>query len=128
MNISISSGSVTTINTTSQYNSGVTISNYATVSIKSNLPWTATYKSNAANFTALSGGTGTMPCSIVGFRLNGSGSFKTLSTTSQTITSGSAGNTSTSGNTFNIDLNYNPGFSYPGGIYSLSVIFTITAS
>ncbi len=127
MNISVSSGSAQTINSTSQYQNGITISNYASISITSNVAWLTSLKSNATNFTALSGGTSSMPCSIVGFKIGTGGSFTTLSTSSQTVKTGNAGNSSASGNSFNVDLKYNPGFNYPGGIYSLGVVFTITA-
>jgi len=115
------------ITTLSDYLNGQTTSNYATFAIKSNIPWLLEFAANAATFTATGGGASTnMPCSVASIRVTGTSAFKILSTSTQTLNTGNRGPTSTSGNTFNIDVNYNPGLNYNGGTYSLSIMYTLT--
>ncbi len=121
----VGTSSLTTLN---DYLNGQTTANYARFEIKSNVPWVLEFTSNAALFTATGGGASTnMPCSIVSIRVNGTSTFKALTTTTQALTTGNRGPVSTSGNTFNIDVNYNPGLNYNGGTYSLNVLYTLTS-
>ena len=111
----------------SQYQNGQTISICASIAVKSNIPWLISFASNSASFTATGGGASTnMPASVVGLRVSSASSFTSLSTVNHTLATGNAGNTSASGNSFNLDLNLNPGFSYKGGTYSLSIVYTLT--
>ena len=111
----------------SNYQNGQTISNYASLAIKSNIPWKLTYAAQAALFTATGGGASTnMPCGIVSLKQSTGSTFTAISTTSTTLVNGNAGNAAATGNSFNIDMNINPGFTYKGGTYSLGIIFTLT--
>ncbi|MBS1771836.1 MAG: hypothetical protein JST82_03175 [Bacteroidetes bacterium] len=128
MNISFTNlAGVVSFNTPDDYNSGQTLTNAAAIAVKSNALWVITISAQSQYFQAMSGGASTtMPASIAGFRLNGNTSWIQLSTNSQTLKTGSRGNTTVSGNTFNIDMNINPGFSYSGGIYNIGVLYTIS--
>jgi hypothetical protein len=110
----------------SQYQSGQTISNCASVAVKSNIPWLISFASNATTFTATGGGaSANMPASVLSLRVSGN-SFISASTTSHTLATGNAGNTTVSGNSFNLDMNLNPSFGYNGGSYSLGIVYTLT--
>lgn len=127
VSLSVNTPSTTNFTTTSDYLDGITTLNYSTLSVKSNVLWLVEVAANAADFTAMGGGaSSTMPCSVLKFRLNGSATFFTMTTASQTLQTGDQGDASSSGNTFGMDINFNPGFNYPGGQYSLSLIYTIT--
>ena len=105
---------------------GLISSNCASFAVKSNELWLVEVKSTSTVFTPLGLGSLNMPASVLGVRVNGTSSFTNLSTTAQTIKTGNRGDESASGNTFNIDLNFNPGFSYKGDIYLISLQYTIT--
>lgn len=127
VSLTVNTPSTTSFATTNDYLNGITTLNYSTLSVKSNILWLVEVAANAANFTAMGGGaSSTMPCSVLKFRLNGSSTFFTMTTASQTLQTGDQGDASSSGNTFGMDINFNPGFNYPGGQYSLSLIYTIT--
>ncbi len=116
-----------TFTTAANYQNGKTTLNYATVAIKSNVDWIVSFKAQASFFTPQTqGGSTNMPASVVGVRLNGNVTFLTLSTTNQTLKMGSNGPATLAGNTFNIDMFFNPGFNYVGGIYNMSVLYTLT--
>lgn len=123
ISLTTNSGSVsfTGIN---DYANGQTMSNFATVTLKSNALWLVSLSSNATYFTALSNGaTTTMPASILSYKLSTGSTYTALSTTSQTLKTGGRG----AGQTFNVDVNFNPGFNYPGGLYSIGLVYTLTS-
>ena len=83
----------TNFTTSNDYANGKTISNYAAVAIKSNVLWVLSISSQSANFSPQSTGASTnMPASILGMRVNGTSSFLTMSTSSQTLKTGGRGN------------------------------------
>lgn len=113
--------------TVSQIADGILINNLSTFSVKSNVPWVFSTSSATPNFT----GSGTyassnMPASVLSLVVPGQTS-RTLSTSNQTLTTGTRGNTSIPGNTFSIDLTATPGFSYGPGSYSITINYTLTA-
>jgi len=109
------------------YASGVTYSNYLNVAIKSNVSWTLSAKAQSTYFTPQSsGGSTNMPASVLSMKASTSSSYFNMSTTSQTVKSGSRGTSSTSGNSFKIDIKYTPGFTYKGGIYTIGVLYTLS--
>lgn len=112
--------------TPNDYFNGVVANNYANIKVKSNANWLVSFAANNTYFTPLSkGASSDMPATVVGIRLHEQSSFKTLSTQSQKLTDGSRGS---SGNRydFDIDVNFNPGFQYSGGLYSIGVVYTLT--
>lgn len=109
------------------YFNGKTISNFSTISVKSNFHWQMSVRATTANFVATGGGASSnMPCSILRLRKSTSPSYITLSTTSQLLANGSRGPASTSGNTFVVEAIANPGFLYNGGTYSIVLTYTLT--
>lgn len=113
--------------TASDYQNGKTILNYATVAIKSNVNWIVSINAQSVYFTPQTVGASTdMPASVLGLRVNGNVNFLTMSTTSQTLKTGNKGNAAATGNTYNIDAKFNPGFGYNGGIYNIGVLYTVT--
>lgn len=129
MAFSITNNASSTINFThAQYANGYTISNFNTFDIKSNLPWSISVSSATPVFSA-SGtyASNNMPASVIGVVKSGQSPFKQLASTDQVLATGNRGNTSTPGNSFNMDLMANPGYAYGPGIYSLTIVYTLSA-
>jgi hypothetical protein len=125
IDISVVSGSATglsfTFSTPATYTSGLTNTSASQFLVKSNKPWAVTIAAATSNFSSTAATA--MPANVLGVRLNGgSGSFTALSTTAAAFTSGAKGGS----NTFAVDYNANPGFSYDAGDYTLSVVYTAT--
>lgn len=117
----------TNFTTSNDYANGKTISNYAAVAIKSNVLWVLSISSQSANFSPQSTGASTnMPASILGMRVNGTSNFLTMSTSSQTLKTGGRGNASYPGNSFNMDADFDPGYGYNGGVYTIGVLYTLS--
>ncbi len=111
----------------SDYLNGQTTNNYAKLEVSANIPWVIKVSANSALFTGSGSASTNMPAGIVGIRVNGTSSFITLTTSQQTLATGNSGAPSSSGNTFNTDIHFNPGFSYNGGNYTLGLVYTLTA-
>lgn len=119
-------GGVISFDGPNDYMNGVTANKYANIKIKSNANWIVSFAAQSTYFTALSRNASTdMPATVLGVRKNGYTNFKSLSTQSQKLESGSRGS---SGNKhdFDIDVNFNPGFGYSGGVYSIGIVYTLT--
>lgn len=113
--------------TSSDYTNGKTTLNYTQVAIKSNVNWIVSVKAQSTYFTPQTQNASTdMPATVLGFRLNGAVSFVTLTTTSQTLKTGNKGNAAVTGNTYNVDMKFNPGFNYNGGLYSIGMMYTVS--
>lgn len=114
--------------TNSQYTNGYTVSNFNSFTVKSNQPWTLSVSAATANFSA-SGtyASSNMPASVIGVVKSGQSPYLQLTTTGQVLATGNRGNTSTTGNSFNMDFKANPGYNYGPGIYTLSIVYTLTA-
>ena len=109
------------------YVNGITTNNFSTLAIKSNVLWLLSVSAQSTNFAAMGGGASSnMPASVVSMRLSNTSTFYPLSTAGFTLKTGGRGNNLAAGNTFGIDMRFNPGFSYPGGIYSLGLMYTLT--
>ena len=128
LNIALSNqAAAPSFTTASDYQNGKTTLNYATVAIKSNVNWITSVNAQATYFTPQTvGASADMPASVLGIRLNGNVSYITMSTVSQTLKTGNKGNAAAAGNTYNVDMFFNPGFSYAGGLYNMGVVYTIT--
>jgi len=113
--------------TGAQYGSGYAISNFNSFNIKSNQLWKLGVSAATPNFSA-SGtySSANMPASVIGVVKSEQSSYIQLSSTDQVLATGNRGNTSVSGNSFNMDLKATPGYNYGPGIYNLSIVYTLT--
>ena len=119
-------GGVISFASPNDYFNGVVSNRYANLKIKSNTSWLVSFSSQSTYFTALSKGASTdMPSTVMGIRKNGHTTFKTLTTQSQRLESGSRGSNG-SKHDFDIDVDFNPGFRYSGGLYSIGIVYTLT--
>lgn len=108
------------------YFNGVTQDGYFNIKVKSNENWLLNYESQSTYFTPLNNGASTdMPCDVLSIRQSGSRSFKKLKTTSKKLAQGGRGG-SGSDHDFDVDVNLDPGFGYNGGLYRISILFTLT--
>lgn len=128
MSVTANSSYTISFNTVSQISSGITISNLNTFAIKSNVPWKVSVAASTATFS----NTGTyssanMPASVLTFSVTGTTGSVVLSTTAQNLAIGNKGDATVSGNTFGMNLNANPGFSYGPGNYVINVVYTLAA-
>lgn len=109
------------------YLNGVIAEDYLSIGVKSNKSWTLTINAQNAFFSPMSsGGSTNMPCSVLSIKTNTMGNYITISTTAQTLKTGNKGNHTATGNSFDVDVKYNPGFSYKGGIYTLGLVYTLS--
>ncbi len=119
-------GGVISFASPNDYLNGVVSNRYANLKIKSNTSWLVSFSAQSTYFTALSKGASTdMPSTVMGIRKNGHTTFKTLTTQSQRLESGSRGS-SGSKHDFDIDVDFSPGFRYSGGLYSIGIVYTLT--
>lgn len=127
-NISITNlKTMVSFSTANDYLYGIVTDEYAQIDIRSNENWQVNISAQSARFTPLTqGASKDMPANILGVRLSGYSSFKQLGTQSVTLKSGSRGGASSSKNSFKIDMKFDPGFSYNGGLYSIGVLYTLT--
>jgi len=118
-------GGIPNFDTESEYNNGVTNTSYASIWVKANLPWIISVKAQTANFTPLTtGAASNMPCSVIKLKKSTNSTYLTLTTSNQTLTNGPLGNNLVSGNTFNVAMQFTPGWTYPGGTYRMNVVYT----
>lgn len=119
-------GGVISFDSPNDYFNGVVANKYANLKIKSNTNWLVSFSAQSTYFTALSKGASTdMPSTVMGIRKNGHSTFKSLMTQSQRLESGSRGSDGTK-HDFDIDVEFNPGFRYSGGLYSIGIVYTLT--
>lgn len=107
---------------------GLLSEGYTSISIKSNSDWVLSFSAQNSLFTALSlFASKNMPADVVSLKIKGSSTnnYQQLSTKSQTIRTGPKGS-GTSQHDFDIDVNFNPGYKYNGGLYSIGVVFTLS--
>lgn len=106
---------------------GVTVDDYLSVAVKSNVSWTVSVMAQNAHFSPMTqNGSTDMPASVLSIRSNNYSSYTALSTNAQTLKTGNKGSSNNPGNSFDIDIRYNPGFSYKGGIYTLGLVYTLS--
>lgn len=119
-------GGVISFVSPNDYLNGVAANKYVNIRIKSNTNWIVSFAAQSTYFTGLSRNASTdMPATVLGIRKNGHNSYKTLSTQSQRLESGSKGSSGDK-HDFDIDVNFNPGFGYSGGVYSIGIVYTLT--
>lgn len=117
---------VITFASPNDYFNGVVSNHNANINIKSNNSWILSFNAQSTYFTGLSKWSSTdMPANVMGIRQNGSSNFKQLSTQSQKLASGNKGSGSNK-HDFDIDISFNPGFEYSGGLYSIGIVYTLS--
>jgi hypothetical protein len=126
--LTLSGGTIVpSFTTLEHYLNGVTLDDYLNIKIKSNVPWTLNVQAQNAYFTPMSqGGSTDMPAGVLSIKRDNVTSFTPLSANSFTLKSGSKGGPTATGNTFNVDVKFNPGFNYKGGIYTLGLMYTLS--
>jgi hypothetical protein len=109
-----------------------TVSGGSNFQIATNRNWTLSVKSGAASFTftpTFGGDTATKPAADLGFKLSSGGAYQSLTTTDQTVSTGSRGGYGVSGNSPSVDYSL---WSYLNqdapGAYSLTLVYTLTSS
>ena len=118
-------GGIPSFSTESDYNNGITNNNFASIWVKANLPWIITVKAQNATFTPMTtGASNNMPASVITLKKSTNSSWLTLGTNIQTLTTGPLGPNTVSGNTFNVAMKFDPGWSYAGGLYRMNIIYT----
>jgi hypothetical protein len=112
----------------SDYVTGYSISNFNTISVKSNSPWNLYISSSTAYFTN-SGvySTPNTPASILSYGVEGKSTQAALTATPRLLNAGANGSDFRGGNTFNISFAANTGYNYGPGTYTISTVYTITA-
>lgn len=119
-------GGVISFNTPNDYFNGVVSDHYANIKVKSNANWLLSFHANSNHFTALSkNASSNMPSHVMAIRVNGRNNFDELTTNSKKLMSGNRGSTSDK-HDFDIDMRFNPGFDYSGGVYSIGIVYTLT--
>ena len=100
------------------------------LAVRSNRAWIVSAKSNTASFAftpANAGDTRSKPSTDLSVR-KASGTYQGLTTTDFTLSTGTAGGVSHSGNTFAIDYRIATDITLdPPGSYALDVVYTLTA-
>ena len=128
MGVSLQQNSSTSITFSSatNYTSGITLNNFHSLQVRSNVPWLVSVTAPSYFTPASQGADANMPSSIMGIKASTASSFLPLSTSAQTIKTGIAGDISASGNTSNFDMRFNPSYNYSAGIYNISLTYTLT--
>lgn len=126
--ISIIGGTtIPSLSSLDDYFNGVVMSNYVTATIKSNVSWVVVVQAQNNYFTAMSSGASTnMPASVLSLKTSSSGTYLSLNTNGINLKTGNKTGNSISGTNFNVDMKFNPGFNFKGGIYSIALLYTLT--
>lgn len=112
--------------TSTAYQDGISSNNFHILQVRSNASWLVNVTAPAF-FTASGGGaSANMPSSIIGIRRNGTVTYTNLSTTPQTIRTGTAGDITSGNNSTSFDMLFSPGYNYAPGIYNIALTYTVT--
>lgn len=126
--ITITGGtSIPSLTSLDDYFNGIVMSEYVIVNIKSNVSWLVIVQAQNDYFTAQSSGASTnMPASVLSLKPSSSSNYLTLNTNGLNIKTGNKTGNSNSGTNFNVDMKFNPGFNFKGGIYSIALLYTLS--
>jgi spore coat protein U-like protein len=127
LDLAVTSGASNTFdfNSIAKLDAGIETTNAVTLTYKSNKPWFVNVKANSATFTGSS--VTPMPISVVQFKLNGGGSYTTLSETPTSLSGTSLAKNSRGTATLGVDYKVNPGYTYaPAADYGLEITYTIS--
>jgi hypothetical protein len=100
--------------------------------IATNRNWTLSVKAGAASFTftpTFGGDTATKPATDLGFKLSTDGAYQDVTTTDQTVSTGSRGGYGVAGNSPSVDyVLWSKMDQDAPGTYSLTLVYTLTSS
>lgn len=109
------------------YNSGIVNSKAFDVKIKSNQNWRLTVSSQTAFFSNVSSGSfSNVPSKVLSIKADKSNTFLPVQLNPVEIANGKRGSDNKSGNSFDLDLKADPGLNYDGGIYALTIVFSLS--
>jgi hypothetical protein len=117
-------------NTTFTFTNGAEIEagienlNASGLQVRSNKNWKLSVKAQQANFTPSVTVATDMPASVLSVK-RGAGSYLTLTTTDQELTTGNKGGFGL--NSFNVDYKAAPTFDYEPATYTIPVVYTVAA-
>jgi hypothetical protein len=104
----------------------------STFKVSTNRSWTLAVKAGASSFTYTPtnvGDTSTKPAGDLGFKLSSAGSYTTVTTSDQTVASGTRGGNGTTGNTRIVDYSLSSNLNQDSpGSYALTLVYTLTSS
>ncbi len=107
---------------------GIELKNKFSVGIITNKNWILNVSSLTSNFLAIGpDASAAMPPSILGIKKSSSTAYVPVSNVQGTLTLGSRGDLTLSGNQFQMDIKATPGYTYNEGSYSLVLLFTLSA-
>jgi spore coat protein U-like protein len=127
LDLAVTTGSSLTFNfnTIALIDAGITQTNAATLTYKSNQPWYINIAANTANFSGTS--PTPMPASVITYRLTGGPTFTPLSTTAASLTGTTGAKNARGTGTVGVDFKLNPGYIYaPATDYSMTITYTIS--
>ena len=127
LDLAVTTGSAITFNFNSiaVLDAGISQTGAVTLTYRSNQPWYVNVQANTANF---SGSSPTpMPCSVIQYRLNGTSTYTTLTTSPTSLTGTTSSKNARGTGTIGVDYKVTPGYIYaPATDYSLTITYTIT--
>ena len=127
LDLAVTSGASSTFdfNSIAKLDAGIETLNAVTLTYKSNKPWFVNVNSTTADFSGAS--PTPMPASVVQFKLNGGGSYTTLSTTPTSLSGTTLAKNARGTATLGVDYKVNPGYTYaPAADYGLVITYTIS--
>ena len=136
-NLAVNTNSVTMDFNSGDYNTQTgdafkTVLNGSDFQIATNRNWTLSVKAGSATFAftpAYAGDTASKQSTDLGFTLSGGSSYVGITTSDQTVTTGSRGGYGTSGNSPSVDYTLFSNLNQDSpGQYSLTLIYTLTSS
>jgi len=117
------------LSTISEVKNGKISANFSTISVKSNKNWQMSVRAQSPTFSLLSllglGGQ-PLPSTALKIKPSNGGGWKDLTTSDVVLKSGNKGDATKPGNTFDVDVKFQPGLTSKGGIYTLGLIYTLT--
>jgi hypothetical protein len=105
------------------FTNGKEILSFFNIEVKSNVPWVLTARAGNDNFNTLSAGAPNVPVSILSIKGSDENLYLPLSSSDVNI---KVNSNDLLTNRFTVDLKINPSWNYPGGLYDVNIIFTLT--
>ena len=127
LDLAVTSGATNTFdfNSIAKIDAGIETLNAVTLTYKSNKPWFVNVNANTSNFTGAS--VTPMPASVVQFKLNGAGSYSTLSATPASLSGTSVAKNTRGTAVIGVDYKVSPGYIYaPAQDYGMVITYTIS--
>ncbi len=129
LDLSVTSSSNVDFNfsTVSNLDQGIQKTGAVTLTFRSNKKWFVEIQSSSTNFSVVSGSSNKpMPASVLQYRLGGTTTYSSLSTTAAAIAGAQGSEEPRGAGTIGIDYKMNPGYVYKPAGYSLNIVYTIS--